>query len=201
MLEPPESFKYVKNVKILKIGQSAGNLDKVFIIFGISMTNPNQKGTLGEIAVCKELIKFGYSVFVEFGNHSKVDLIALDKEFKTYRIQIKATNSKNEIVEVYSTKSCLNPKYNSTYTIKQIDAFAVYVIDRDLVFYVSARELLQNGKVSKFRLSLCKNGQKKFVRYVKDYLNFERALRDYTPHTQTELAVGDEIVQTTTLNL
>ena len=26
MLETPESFKYVNNVKILKIGQSAGNL-------------------------------------------------------------------------------------------------------------------------------------------------------------------------------
>jgi hypothetical protein len=183
----------------LKIGQSAGNLDKVFNIFGGLMTNPNQKGTLGEIAVCKDLIQLGYGVFVEFGNHSKVDLIALDNEFKTYKIQIKATNSKNEIVEVYSTKNCLNPKYNSTYTIKQIDVFAVYVIDLDLVFYISSKELLQNGKVSKFRLSESKNGQKKFVRYVKDYLNFEKALRDYTPHTQTVKAVGDEIVQTTTL--
>ena len=82
------------------------------------MTNPNQKGTLREIAVCKELIKLDYSVFIEFGNHSKVDLIALDKEFNTYKIQIKATESKNELVEVYSTKNCLNPKYNSIYTVK-----------------------------------------------------------------------------------
>ena len=164
------------------------------------MTNPNQKGTLGEIAVCKELIKLDYSVFIEFGNHSKVDLIALDKEFNTYKIQIKATESKNELVEVYSTKNCLNPKYNSIYTVKQIDVFAVYVIDKDLGFYISAKELLQNGKVSKFRLSGSKNGQKKIVRYVKDYLNLERALRDYTPHAQTVLSVGDEIVQTTTLN-
>lgn len=163
------------------------------------MTNPNQKGTLGEIAVCKELFKLGYSVFVEFGNHSKVDLIVLDEEYKTYKLQIKATKSRNEIVEVYSIKNCLNPKYNSTYSTKQVDIFAVYIIDKDLVFYVSANELLQNGKVSKFRLSESKNGQRKFVRYVKDYLNFERALRDYTPHTQTVSAVGDEIVQTTTL--
>lgn len=154
---------------------------------------------MGEIAVCKELVKLGYSVFVEYGNYSKIDLIALDKEFKTYKIQIKATNSKNGLVEVYSTKNCLNPKYNSTYTVKQVDVFAVYIIDRDLVFYISAKELLKNGKVSKYRLSESKNGQKKFVRYVKDYLHFERALRDYTPHTQTVLAVGDEIVQTTTL--
>jgi len=31
------------------------------------------------------------------------------------------------------------------------------------------------------------------------YKSFEKALRDYTPHTQTVSAVGDEIVQTTTL--
>jgi hypothetical protein len=73
------------------LGNQQATQDKVFINYGCFMTNPNQKGTLGEIAVCKELIKLDYNVFVEFGNHSKVDLIALDKEFKTYKIQIKAT--------------------------------------------------------------------------------------------------------------
>lgn len=162
--------------------------------------NPNKKGTLGEIAVWKELLKLEYDVFVELSNHSKVDLVVLDENYKTYKIQIKTTNSKNEIVEVYSTKSCLNPKYNSTYTVKQIDVFAVYVCDKDLVFYVSAKELLTNGKCSKFRFSDTKNRQKKNVRYVKDYLSFKKALRDYTPHAQTFSDVGDEIVQTTTPN-
>ena len=32
-----------------------------------------------------------------------------------------------------------------------------------------------------------------------DILYFKKALRDYTPHAQTVSAVGDEIVQTTTL--
>ena len=54
------------------------------------------------------------------------------------------------------------------------------------------------GKTSKFRLSETKNGQTKFVRYVNDYLNFKKALRDCTPHTQPVSAVGDETVQTTT---
>lgn len=161
--------------------------------------NPNQKGTLGEIAVCKEIVKLGYSVFVEFGSHSKVDLIVLDEEFCAYKIQIKATKSKNNIVEVYSIKNCLNPKYNSTYTTKQVDIFAVYICDLDLVFYVTAKEVLRNGKISKFRLSKSKNGQKKFVRYVQEYLDFKKALRDCTLHAQTDLAVGDETVQTTTL--
>lgn len=79
----------------------------------MSLVNPTQKGTLGEIAVCKDLIQLGYKVFVEFGNFSKIDLIALDDEFEVYKIQVKAIESKDEVVTVYSIKTCLNPKYNS----------------------------------------------------------------------------------------
>ncbi len=85
--------------------------------------------------------------------------------------------------------------------IEQVDIFTVYVIDKDFVFYITSKELLINSKSSKFRLSESKNGQIINVRYTKDYLNFKKALRDYTPHAQTENAVGDEIVQTTTLKV
>lgn len=161
--------------------------------------NPNKKGTLGEIAVCKDLIIQGYDLFFGFGNHSKVDLIVLDENYITYKIQIKAVSSLENIVSVYSIKTCLNPKYKSIYQSFQIDVFAVYIIDKNFVFYVSAKEILANSKSSKFRLSVSKNGQKKNVRYVNDYLDFKKALRDYTPRAQTVSAVGDEIVQTTTL--
>ena len=163
--------------------------------------NPNKKGTLGEIAVCKDLIQQGYDLFFGFGNHSKVDLIALNENYNVYKIQVKAVNSFEDAVSVYSIKTCLNSKYNSIYTIRQVDVFAVYIIDKEIVFYVSAKEILENGKCSKFRLSASKNGQKKFVRYVDDYLDFKKALRDYTPHAQTFSDVGDEIVQTTTLEV
>lgn len=165
----------------------------------MTIDNPNKKGTLGEIAVCKELLQFGYDVFVEIGSHSKVDLIALDENYKPYKIQIKTIRSKNDIVQVYSVKNCLNPKYNSTYTTLQVDIFAVYIIDTDSVFYVTAKELLTNSRSSKFRLSASRNGQHKNVRYVKDYLDFKKALRDCTPHTQPSRVEGDETVQTTTL--
>ncbi len=161
--------------------------------------NPNKKGTLGETAVCKELLKLGFEVFVEIGNYSKVDLVVIDENYVCHKIQVKATNSNNETVEVYSTKNCLNPKYNSTYQTEQVDVFAVYVIDKDIVFYVSGKEVLKNGKSSKFRFTQSKNGQQTNVRYVKDYLDFKKALRDLTPHTQTATATGDDKVRTTTL--
>lgn len=167
----------------------------------MSISNPNKKGALGEIAVCKELVKLGYDVFIEYGSHSKVDTIILDEYFKPFKIQIKTAVSRNGVAQVYSVKNCLNPKYNSVYTIQQIDIFAVYVQDRDCVFYITAKELLKNGKCSKFRFSECRNGQKKNVRYVRDYLDFKKALRDCTPRAQTASAVGDEPVQTTTQNI
>lgn len=90
---------------------------------------------MGEIAVCKELLKLGYDVlFVGVGNHSKVDLIVLDENYKSYKIQIKTIKLKNEVIAVYSVKNCLNLKYNSKYTINQVDIFAVYVIDKCIVF-------------------------------------------------------------------
>jgi hypothetical protein len=187
------------------LGNQQATLDKVSRFSksyssGVEMQfeNPNQKGTLGEISVCKELIQSGFSGFTEVGGHSKVDLIVLDKDFIVFKVQVKAVKSKEEVVTVYSIKTCLNPKYNSVYTVDQIDIFAIYVIDRDLVFYVRAEEILNNSKVSKFRLSPSRNGQRKNVRYIEDYLDFRKALRDYTPHTQTDMSAGDEIVQTTT---
>jgi PD-(D/E)XK endonuclease len=185
------------------LGNQQATLDKVIGCFFqkhfVKKLNPNVKGTLGEIAVSKELIKLGYEIFVELGNNSKIDLIVLVENFKTIKLQIKSTESKNETVDVYSVKNCLNPKYKSKYSVNQVDIFAIYIIDKDLIFYVTSKELLQNGKSSKFRLSKSKNGQVKNVRYVEDYLNFKKALRDCTPHTQTDFAVGDEPVQTTTL--
>lgn len=122
----------------------------------------------------------------------------MDENFKAYKVQVKAVDSTNGYVSVYSNKNCLNPRYISIYTTKQIDIFAIFVVDLDFVFYVTAKEILTNGKCSKFRISESKNGQKKYVRYAKDYLDFKKALRDCTPHAQTDYAAGDETVQTTT---
>ena len=164
------------------------------------LDDPNKKGILGEIAVSKELIRNGLSVFTCLGGSSKVDLVCIDRDYRMFKIQVKTTESSNDAVEVYSVKNCLNPKYNSVYSEDQIDLFAVYVIDKDIVFYVTAKEILRNGKSSKFRFSPAKNGQIKNVRFVSDYLDLEKALRDCTPYTPMPFGTGDDTVQTTTLN-
>ena len=135
------------------------------------LTDPNKKGSLGEIAVTKELLKLGYEVFLEAGSSSKVDLIFLTKDFKPIKVQIKTTYSKNDVVLVPIKKKCLNPKYNSKYTIEQIDMFAIYVIDLDKVVYITANEALCNNQSVAFRISEPKNHQAKNVRSLKDYLD------------------------------
>lgn len=74
----------------------------------------------------------------------------------------------------------------------------VYVIDRDLVCYISSREILENKTMVKLRLEETRNYQKKGVRYVSDYLNFEEALRGHTPNIRTCKAEDDEMAQTAT---
>ncbi len=69
--------------------------------------NPNKRGTLGEIAVCKELLQLGYEVFVEVGNHSKVDLVVLDENYKTYKIQIKTIKSRMKLLKFIQLKIVL----------------------------------------------------------------------------------------------
>jgi len=154
-----------------------------------------QKGALGEVAVIKDLLRRDYQVFKEIGDLSKVDLIVL-VDHVPVKIQVKALVSKHGIVEVNSKKS--GPGYSFRYGELDVDIFAVYIIDKDEIFYVSAKEILNNKTTSKFRIVKPINNQLSGIRWVKDYQEFKNALRDYTPSTLPALLEGDDIVQTTT---
>lgn len=159
--------------------------------------DPNKKGTLGEVSVIKDLCKKGYTVFQAVGNNSRVDIIVLF-DGSAIKIQVKSTYSKRGVVTVYTRKTCLNPEYNYTYSVDDVDIFAIYVIDRDIVCYISSREILTSRTMFKLRTEMARNGQKKGVRYVVDYFSFEEALRGHTPNIRTGYAEDDEMVQTAT---
>lgn len=152
------------------------------------------KGTLGELAVAQDLIRQGFPTFTELGDNSKVDLITLTPY--PIRIQVKALNSNNNRIQLDSTKS--GPNYKFRYSEADLDIFAVYVLDTSDIFYVTAKEVLANSRTSTFRLASTRNNQSKGCRYIEDYRDFRKALRDYTQDTLAGKAEGDEIVQTTT---
>ena len=156
------------------------------------MLHSKEKGALGEAEIICDLISQGFPAFKEFGDNSKVDLIALINNVPI-KIQVKSYHSgKNGAVGIGPKKS--GPGYRFTYTRGQIDVFAVYVYDRDLILYVSAKKIIESGGLS-IRLDATKNNQQKGVHKASDYISLKEALRDYTP---VSLDWGEDIVQTTT---
>jgi hypothetical protein len=126
------------------------------------------KGALGEAKVAGQLIGKGYPVFTEFGDNSKVDLIALV--------------DRQPVKVLRTTKS--GPGYRFTYDENDFDVMAVYIIDEDVICYVSSKKLFESGYLI-LRTRPTKNNQQKGCNFVENFLEFEDVLRDYTPNTLT----------------
>jgi len=140
------------------------------------MEHPKQKGTIGEGIVLLELLRANIPVFQEFGDLSRVDLIALIGN-KPVKIQVKTTTSKNGVAVLNLRKITLNPKYNYTYRKSDVDVFALVVEDKEQVFYIRAEEALTNRGTLSIRLERTKNNQKTLIKYGEDY-TLSRLLRD-----------------------
>ena len=155
-----------------------------------------QKGNIGELAVAADLSKRGLPIFKEFGDLSKVDLITIF-ENRPIKIQVKARSLRNGVIEVESWKS--GPNYRFKYVLEDIDVFAVYCLDTGDIGYMLSKDFVSRTMTS-FRVLSPKNqGKQKSIRWLKDYNSFTGILRGHTSNTQTDKAVGEEMVQTTTV--
>lgn len=125
-----------------------------------------QKGMIGETKVAAYLMERGYRVFTEMGDLSRIDLIA-EKDQKLIRFQVKAYTTYRGKVEVKNSKS--GPNYSFDYDGNDVDVFAVYVNDKDTIFFVNAKQLCEQKSGMCFRETLPDNGQKKNVRLFDDY--------------------------------
>ena len=115
--------------------------------------NTNEKGVRGLIKVIDDLQDKGYYVFNAFDDHSPVDLIAMNKSGKTFRIQIKyrqATVKKHK-GNTYNLGafSVVNGK-KIEIDRSLIDGWAVYMADDNKVVYIPVE---------------CMNGKKEMTRY------------------------------------
>jgi protease II len=141
-----------------------------------AVKHPKHKGTIGEGIVVLELLEAGIPVFQEFGDLSRVDLIALIRN-KPIKIQVKTTTSKNGVAVLNLRKITLNPKYNYTYKLEDVDVFALVVEDKRKVFYIRAEQALKNRGALTIRLEPTKNNQEALVKHGEDY-TLSRLLRD-----------------------
>ncbi len=139
------------------------------------------KGSLGELKVATDLVRQGYPVFTELGDNSRVDLIVLVDNVAV-KMQVKCFASSDGVVSVYGRKA--GPNYRFRYQQEDVDVFAIYVYDKDIILYISASEVVGRGRI-KIRFEPPLNGQKSGIRWYDDYLSLRESLRDYTPGALT----------------
>jgi hypothetical protein len=152
-----------------------------------------QKGNIGEMAVAKELMSYGWAVFTELGDLSKVDLIATKNEH-IKRIQVKYVSESNG--RVHASRRKRGPNYKFLYQETDFDLFAIYCPQVDAIAYLTSAEICSVKTGLNLRLDKPLNNQTTGIKYFKTY-SLEKALRGHTCDTQTDNAVGNEMVQTT----
>ena len=98
--------------------------------------NVNEKGNIGLIKVIADLYSKGFYCFTPFDDHNPVDLISMDKNGNTKRLQIKyrSLDKKKNRYEL-SAKSVVNGK-RVPIDRELIDGWAVYLADEDQVIYL-----------------------------------------------------------------
>jgi len=134
-----------------------------------------RKGNIGQFAVALKLAEYGFSVFTEEGDISKIDLIA-EKDGKLLRFQCKALNTKFNSLQLNFYKS--GPNYSFRYDKNYFDYFGVYDLTNGGVYFVPSSVLDGNNSGIFLRVKECKNNQIKNIHFAKDYLP-EVILKDY----------------------
>jgi hypothetical protein len=132
------------------------------------------KGSIGHSAIVCDLLKQNFNIFIEFGDLSKIDIIA-EKNFKLYKIQVKALNPmKSGSLWLKPYKS--GPNYFFRYNKNDVDIFAIYSLQTNEIGYVNSDDLLKTKSGMSFRIRLPKNNQKIKVKYLSDYRNIKELI-------------------------
>ena len=141
-----------------------------------SLMHSKVKGSLGELKTMAHILGLGYPVFFEYGDSSKVDLITI-VDSKVVTIQVKAFKSSSGKVSITNRSS--GPGYRYVYKDTDVDVFAVYVPDKDILLFINSKVLCssENSSVT-IRLEDSKNGQLKKVRKKEDYIDFLKSFEE-----------------------
>ena len=140
-----------------------------------------RKGNIGELRVAYELNKLGYSVFRELGDISRIDLIVQIKD-SLLKIQVKYITRKDGCYVFSTGKS--GPGYRYNYRISDVDVFALYCAEDDVIAWVLASDLIKEGDARvaiKLRSTLfpSRNNQFKGIRSLNDVKDFNQVFASY----------------------
>ncbi len=138
--------------------------------------NTKRKGNVGEAKVIADLLEQGLEVALPFGDNLPFDLIAVEPDFRLWKIQVKFARAHQGVIRVKNWRQSENTqrRYERIYTPAQVDVFAIYCPDTDLVYYVSQTEIGQRTTFY-LRVTPTKNQQKVGIHWHNDYRNFRDA--------------------------
>ncbi len=124
------------------------------------------KGNIGELACATELSKLGYSVFKEFGDLSKIDLIA-EKDGKLLRIQCKSAFPKEGTIGL-NLRKC-GPNYVVKYDLSKLDYFSLYDLENNKLYLIPVTKLKDSQNSFTIRFGDRKNKQHYECNFAEDF--------------------------------
>ncbi len=135
-----------------------------------------RKGNIGEAKVISDLLEQDIEVALPFGDNLPFDLIAVGPDLRLWKVQVKFARAYRGAIRVKNWRQSENTRrrYERTYSPVQVDVFAVYCPDTDLVYYVSQAEV-GGGLTFYLRVAQAKNRQQAGVHWHLDYRNFQDA--------------------------
>lgn len=132
------------------------------------------KGDLAELKVAADIRSRGHQIALPYGEDWLFDLVVM-RHGALERVQVKHGRSDGRTLEVRAlTLTITAGKVQATrkYTATDIDWLAVWDSTTDQCAYVPARELGSGMCCITLRLEPARNGQRRGVRMLQDYLEF-----------------------------
>jgi prevent-host-death family protein len=131
----------------------------------------NRKGAVAEIEILAAATKLGIPVLKPVAEHGRAEM-ALDIGGKLYRVQCKwGSLSKAKdvvVVHVYTSRRSAHGHVRKTYSLDEIDLFAVYCGELDRSFLLPA-ERFAGAYMVHLRLTPPRNGQRACINLAGDF--------------------------------
>ena len=128
--------------------------------------NPNAIGERAQGMILAEVMKYGYTVLIPFGEGRRYDMV-IEKNAQFFRLQCKAGRYENGVVEFNTCSVHWWAKTGRSYSREEIDYFAVYCEHTGKVYLVPPEDVGTTAAV--LRIEPTANNQVKGVRWAEDY--------------------------------
>jgi hypothetical protein len=122
--------------------------------------NTLRRGALGEIAVAHDLMEHGLDIFMPIHQHSPFDLIAVDDQYRTMRVQVRHRGADNGLISVALHTIHTNSAGVQVKPMKMdaIDCLAVYCPTNRRCYYLPVAAVRGKGTICSTNGGTIENG-------------------------------------------